>query len=76
MGRVYISRDVIFDEVIFPFAQLSSTTGARYSSKVLLLHDHSSTWASTKEPMNNSPVITCLPSPLVVTNRLLPQRIP
>jgi hypothetical protein len=36
-GRIYISRDVIFDEQFFPFAALHSTTGPRYHSDVLLL---------------------------------------
>jgi hypothetical protein len=35
-GRIYISRDVIFDESVFPFAS-TSCTGARFSSEVLLL---------------------------------------
>jgi hypothetical protein len=35
-GRIYISRDVIFDESVFLFASLHSTAGARYSSDVLL----------------------------------------
>jgi hypothetical protein len=35
-GRIYISRDAIFDESIFPFASLHSTTGARYSYDVFL----------------------------------------
>jgi hypothetical protein len=71
-GHVYISRDIIFDEDVFPFAQLSSTVGAKYSSEVLLLPGQSSTWASTEAPLDNSPVISCLPNPLVVTNQLLP----
>jgi hypothetical protein len=36
-GRIYISRDVIFDEQVFPFSHLHSTTGARYTSEHLLL---------------------------------------
>ena len=36
-GRIYISRDVIFDESVFPFASLHSTAGARYHSDVLLI---------------------------------------
>jgi hypothetical protein len=63
---------VIFDEDVFPFAQLSSTVGAKYSSEVLLLPGQSSTWASTEAPLDNSPVISCLPNPLFVTNQLLP----
>lgn len=38
-GRVYISRDVIFDETIFPFAELHPNAGARLRSKILLLPD-------------------------------------
>jgi hypothetical protein len=40
-GRLYISRDVVFDEKTFPFAALHSTAGASYSSDVLLLPDAS-----------------------------------
>lgn len=36
-GRVYISRDVVFDEQVFPFAQLHSNAGARLQSKIQLL---------------------------------------
>jgi hypothetical protein len=36
-GRIYISRDVTFEESIFWFASLNSITGARYHSEVLLL---------------------------------------
>jgi hypothetical protein len=36
-GRIYISRDVLFDESVFPFAELHSNAGARYNSEVLLL---------------------------------------
>jgi hypothetical protein len=35
-GHVYVSRDVIFDEFVFPFATLHPTVGARYTSDVLL----------------------------------------
>jgi hypothetical protein len=37
MGRVYISRDVIFDENNFPFANLHSNAGARLQFEMLLL---------------------------------------
>jgi hypothetical protein len=36
-GRVYISRDVVFDENVFPFASLHSNAGARLRSEILLL---------------------------------------
>lgn len=35
-GRVYISRDVIFDQSVFPFAQLHPNAGARLRSEILL----------------------------------------
>jgi hypothetical protein len=41
-GRIYISRDVIFDEQVFPFSHLHSTTGARYTPEHLLLPGPSS----------------------------------
>jgi hypothetical protein len=34
--RIYISRDVIFDESVFPFAPLHSNVGVRYHSEILL----------------------------------------
>nr|AAK02020.2 Putative gag-pol polyprotein [Oryza sativa]AAP52036.1 retrotransposon protein, putative, Ty1-copia subclass [Oryza sativa Japonica Group] len=36
-GRVYISRDVVFDEQIYPFANLHPNAGARLRSEVLVL---------------------------------------
>jgi len=39
-GRVYISRDVIFDETVFPFASLHPNAGARLRSEILLLPNH------------------------------------
>lgn len=38
-GRVYISRDVTFDEHIFPFAELHPNAGARLRSEISLLSD-------------------------------------
>lgn len=38
-GRVYISRDVVFDEHVFPFAQLHPNAGARLRSELVLLPD-------------------------------------
>jgi hypothetical protein len=34
--HIYVSRDVIFDETVFPFASMHSNAGARYHSAVLL----------------------------------------
>ena len=36
-GRVYISRDVVIDESIFPFAQLNPNAGALLRQEILLL---------------------------------------
>lgn len=36
-GRVYISRDVVFDETVYPFATLHPNIGAHLRSEVLLL---------------------------------------
>jgi hypothetical protein len=36
-GRVYISRDVVFDENIFPFASLHPNAGALLKKEILLL---------------------------------------
>lgn len=47
-GRIYISRDVVFDESIFPFAKLNPNAGARFRSELLLLPsellNYSSSW--------------------------------
>jgi hypothetical protein len=37
MGRVYVSRDVIFDEKVFPFSRLHPNAGARLKSEHTLL---------------------------------------
>jgi hypothetical protein len=36
-GRVYISRDVVFDETVFPFSELHPNVGARLRQEILLL---------------------------------------
>lgn len=36
-GRVYISRDVVFDEQIFPFSKLHSNASARLRAEINLL---------------------------------------
>jgi hypothetical protein len=40
-GHVYISRDVVFDETMFPFAKLNPNACARLQAEVLLLPHHS-----------------------------------
>jgi hypothetical protein len=39
-SRVYISRDVTFDEYVFPFASLHPNAGARLRAEILLLPSH------------------------------------
>jgi hypothetical protein len=36
-GRIYISRDVVFDESLFPFTKLHPIAGAKLQSEILLL---------------------------------------
>lgn len=37
-GRIYISRDVVFDEDVFPFASLHNNVGARLREEILSHH--------------------------------------
>jgi hypothetical protein len=37
-GRVYVSRDVVFDEKLFPFATMNKDAGARLRSEITCLH--------------------------------------
>jgi hypothetical protein len=59
-GRVYISRDVVFDETLFPFSKLHPNAGARLRSEVLLLptspvNSSSSGGDNTSDLSNDSP---------------------
>jgi hypothetical protein len=36
-GRIYISRDVTFDEQVFPFGELHANAGARLRAEIELL---------------------------------------
>jgi hypothetical protein len=38
-GRIYVSRDVVFDETLYPFAQLHPNVGARLRVEFALLPD-------------------------------------
>lgn len=38
-GRVYISRDIVFDESVFPFSALHPNAGAQLRAEILLLPD-------------------------------------
>jgi hypothetical protein len=56
-GRIYISRDVIFDENVFPFSKLHENAGARLRSEILLLPPSlisSNGVANIELPMTNS----------------------
>lgn len=35
---MYVSRDVIFDEIVFPFSELHTNAGALFRSEINLLH--------------------------------------
>lgn len=52
-GRVYISRDVIFDESVFPFMSLHPNTEARLQAEISLLPEHmeNSSGLSTMEQL-------------------------
>jgi hypothetical protein len=39
-GRVFVSRDVIFGEQVFPFMELHSNAGARLRTEISLLPSH------------------------------------
>jgi hypothetical protein len=39
-GRIYISRDVVFDEEDFPFSYLHPNAGTQLSKEVVLLPTH------------------------------------
>jgi hypothetical protein len=39
-GRIYISRDVVFDKSIYPFEKLHPDAGARLRKEILLLLDY------------------------------------
>jgi hypothetical protein len=73
-GCVYVFRDVVFDESIFPFAQLHPTAGVCYTSDVLLLPD-SVPQASTNLPLDNVPTNACLSPTTLWSSKLLQQKI-
>jgi hypothetical protein len=39
-GQVYFSRDVVFDESVYPFSKLNPNAGVRLRSEILLLPNH------------------------------------
>jgi hypothetical protein len=60
-GWIYISRDVVFVESIFPFATLHPNVGARYTAEVLLLPTPDQPRDNSELSMNNAPPTCCLP---------------
>jgi hypothetical protein len=59
---VYISRDVIFDETVFPFAQHHPNPGMRYTSEVLIL-PQTTLQDSPELPLDNISTNTNVSSP-------------
>jgi hypothetical protein len=53
-GWVYISRDVVFDETVYPFSKLNPNTGYHLRSEVLLLPIDSDPCPSGGKLMDNS----------------------
>ena len=49
IGRVHISRDVVFDENIFPFQSLHPNAGAQLRANILLLLDSLASTSSNNE---------------------------
>jgi hypothetical protein len=48
-GQVYIARDVIFNESVFPFSELDPNAGARLRNDIMLLHPTLISLASSPE---------------------------
>jgi hypothetical protein len=73
-GRVYISRDVVFDEQIFPFQSLHPNAGAQLRSEILLLPSHLSSSVST-EDMHIDDTIPLVPftNPVQVAPQMINQ---
>jgi hypothetical protein len=67
-GRIYISRDVVFDENIFPFASLHPNAGARLRAEILLLPSNTSSISSNEGAhINDNVSIVPITNPLQVT---------
>jgi hypothetical protein len=37
LGRIYVSRDVVFDEIVYPFSHLNPNAGAKLCAKIIQL---------------------------------------
>jgi hypothetical protein len=67
-GRIYISRDVVFDEKLFPFAAHQSIVGVQYTSDVLLLPESfSRNNSGTNIDVSPACTVSPLPSSYVQT---------
>jgi hypothetical protein len=67
-GRVYISRDVVFDENIFPFATMHPNAGTRLRQEILLLPQDSSTPLHDGDAYTDDPMT--VPMIPVATNQV------
>jgi hypothetical protein len=58
-GRIYISRDVVFDENVFPFASLHPNAGALLKQEILLLPSNASFSSEGVQNVDNhvSPIV-------------------
>jgi hypothetical protein len=58
-GRIYISRDVVFDENVFPFASLHPNAGALLKQQILLLPSSTSSSHEGTQNIDNhmSPIV-------------------
>jgi hypothetical protein len=67
-GRVYISRDVVFDEQVFPFASLNPNAGKRLKDDILLLSD---SLASTHKQHEGEHIDDFMSMPIVPVTNIL-----
>jgi hypothetical protein len=63
--RVYISRDIIFDESVYPFSMLHSNIEARLRNEILLLPSHLVDHNGVCLP-NNDTTLVDIPNPCSV----------
>jgi hypothetical protein len=57
-GRIYVSRDVVFDEGIFPFSKLHPNAGAKLRSEILLSPSLFSSWPEHATMFDHMPNIS------------------
>ena len=60
-GRVYISRDVVFNEHVFPFAELNPNAGHRLREEILLLPSDLSPTTSNSEGLHSNDHMPIVP---------------